>query len=123
MPRVRPRISWLPAADLSQMPSCMRVVFSARRRASMMISPMTSSTTLRVLECGALKTATLCAVAAGRSTWFVPMQKQPTASRSGAPAKTRSVRWVLDRIPSRETPGSAASSSSSLIDALRSSTS
>ena len=57
MPSVRPRISWLPLADLSQTPSCIRSVFSGSRRASAMISPITSSTTLRVLEYGALKTA------------------------------------------------------------------
>ena len=58
MPKVRPRTSWLLLADLSQMPSCIRCVFSVRRRASDRISPSTSSTTLRVLENGALKTAT-----------------------------------------------------------------
>ena len=47
-----------------------------------MISAITSSTTLRVLENGALKTATPRSAAAARSTWLVPMQKQPTASRS-----------------------------------------
>ena len=57
MPSVRPRTSWLPCADLSQTPSCIRWVFSGSRRASAMISPMTSSTTLRVLEYGALNTA------------------------------------------------------------------
>ena len=47
-----------------------------------MISPITSSTTLRVLEYGALNTATPRSAAAARSTWLVPMQKQPIASRS-----------------------------------------
>ena len=123
MPSVRPRISWLPAADLSQMPSCMRTVFSTRRRASTMISPMTSSTTLRVLEYGALKTATVRRAAAARSTWLVPMQKQPTASRSVPASSTRSVMVVLERIPSRSMPGRACTSSSSDIAALRRSTS
>ena len=58
MPSVRPRISWLPLADLSHTPSCIRWVFSGSLRASAMISPSTSSTTLRVLENGALNTAT-----------------------------------------------------------------
>ena len=79
-------------------------VFSASRRASTMISPITSSTTLRVLEYGALKTATPRSAAAARSTWLVPMQKQPIASRSGAASSTRGVIVVLDRIPSRSTP-------------------
>ena len=52
------------------------------RRARAMISPMTSSTTLRVLEYGALKAATPRGAAASRSIWLVPMQKAPTASRS-----------------------------------------
>ena len=39
-----------------------------------MISPITSSTTLRVLEYGALKAAIPRAAAAARSTWLVPMQ-------------------------------------------------
>ena len=82
MPSVRPRISWLPLADLSQTPSCIRSVFSGSRRASAMISPITSSTTLRVLEYGALKTAMPRSAAASRSTWLVPMQKQPIATRS-----------------------------------------
>ena len=47
-----------------------------------MISAMTSSTTLRVLEYGALKTAMPRSAAASRSTWLVPMQKQPIATRS-----------------------------------------
>ena len=42
-----------------------------------MISPMTSSTTLRVLEYGALNVAMPRSAAASRSTWFVPMQKHP----------------------------------------------
>ena len=83
------------------MPSCIRWVFSGSRRASAMISPITSSTTLRVLEYGALKTATPRSAAAARSTWLVPMQKQPTASRSVAASSTRGVILVLDRMPSR----------------------
>ena len=57
-----------------------------------MISPITSSTTLRVLEYGALKTAMPRSAAAARSTWLVPMQKQPIATQVGAqPSRTRSV--------------------------------
>ena len=105
MPSVRPRTSWLPLADLSQTPSCIFWVFSGSRRASAMISPITSSTTLRVLEYGALKTAIPRSAAAVRSTWLVPMQKQPIASRSPAASSTRGVMWVLERIPSICTPG------------------
>ena len=123
MPSVRPRTSWLPAADLSQTPACIFAVFSGSRRASAMISPITSSTTLRVLEYGALKTATPRSAAAARSTWLVPMQKQPIASRSSAASRTRGVIVVLERMPSRWTPSSAATSSSSESDPARSSTS
>ncbi len=113
MPRVRPRTSWLPFADLSQTPSCIFSVFSVSRRASAMISPITSSTTLRVFEYGALKTAMPRSAAATRSTWLVPMQKQPIACRSVAASSTRGVMWVLERMPSRSTPGSVSTSSSS----------
>ena len=43
-----------------------------------MISASTSSATLRVLENGALNTGMPRSSAAARSTWLVPMQKQPT---------------------------------------------
>ena len=48
------------------MPSCMRSFFSVSRRVSAMISAIASSTTLRVLENGALKTATPRAAAAAQ---------------------------------------------------------
>ena len=48
-----------------------------------MISAIASSTTERVFENGALNTATPRFAAAARSTWLVPMQNAPTASRSG----------------------------------------
>src|ERR1700712_34079 len=123
MPRVRPRNSWLPRADLSQMPSCIRWVFSTSRRVSAMISPSTSSTTLRVLEKGALKTATPRSAASMRSTWLVPMQKHPIARRSFPASSTSAVILVLERIPSRDTPGRASASSSAESDPGRSSTS
>ena len=59
------------------------------RRISMTISPMVSSATLRVLENGALKTGMPSAAAASRSTWSVPMQKQPTAISGPALRSTR----------------------------------
>lgn len=42
-----------------------------------MTSEMTSSATERELENGELKTAIPARAAASRSTWLVPMQKQP----------------------------------------------
>ena len=57
---------------------------SVSRRVSAMISAIASSTTLRVLENGALNTAMPRSEAAGRSIWLVPMQNAPIASRSGA---------------------------------------
>ena len=123
MPRVRPRNSWLPRADLSHTPSCIRAFFSGSRRTSAMISPRTSSTTLRVLENGALNTATPRSAAAVRSTWLVPMQKQPTASRSLPASSTSGVIVVFDRIPSTDTPDRASASSGPLIAPERASTS
>ena len=61
---------------------------SVRCRAIEMISAMASSTTLRVLEYGALNTARPRADAAVRSIWLVPMQKAPTASSPGARSST-----------------------------------
>ena len=57
-------------------------------RISMMISPITSSATLRVLEKGALNTGMPRLRAERRSTWLVPMQKQPTAIRRSAASST-----------------------------------
>ena len=113
MPSFLPRTSCAPLADLSQVPWCIFAFFSGSRLAIEMISAIASSTTLRVLENGALNTATPRLAAAARSTWFVPMQNAPTASRSGAAAKTRSVTWVCDLMPRRLMPWSASMSSSS----------
>lgn len=57
-----------------------------------MISPMTSSATERELEKGELKTAIPCLAAWTRSTWFVPIQKQPMA-RSYRSAPHRNHSW------------------------------
>jgi hypothetical protein len=46
---------------------------------------MTSSATERELEKGELKTGMPALAALRRSTWFVPMQKQPTTSSCRAP--------------------------------------
>ena len=101
MPSLRPRTSWLPAADLSQWPMCICAFFSGSRRAIAMISANASSTTLRVLENGALNTATPRLLAAARSIWLTPMQNAPTAVSCGAAARTRSVTCVPDLMPSR----------------------
>jgi len=114
MPSVRPRTSWLPSAALSHTPACIPVFFSVSRRVNAMISATASSTTLRVLEKGALKTGTPAAAAADRSTWSVPMQKAPIAINRGAALTAAALTDVLDRIPSRCTsPMRAISSSSS----------
>jgi len=73
---------------------------SVSRRVSAMISARTSSTTLRVLENGALKTAIPRCDAAVRSIWLTPMQNAPMASRLGAASSTRAVMCVPDRMPS-----------------------
>ena len=113
MPRVRPRTSCAPSADLSQTPACISSFFSVSRRVRAISSAIASSTTLRVLENGALNTVTPCSVADSRSIWLVPMQKAPMASRFGAALSTLSVTWVLDRMPSRCTPSRASISSAS----------
>ena len=88
-----------------------------------MISPSTSSTTLRVFENGALNTASPRSAAAARSTWLVPMQKHPTARRSLPASSTSGVIVVFERMPSTDTPASASASSGPLIAPERSSTS
>ncbi len=70
-------------ADLSHTPACSAVSRSVSLRVSAMISAMASSTTERVLENGALNTATPRSAAAARSIWFVPMQKAPIAAQVG----------------------------------------
>src|SRR5674476_1198193 len=82
IPRVRPRISWEPLADLSQIPLCRAWLLAVTPRVRQIISARASSTTLRVLENGALKTAMPCPAAAARSIWLVPMQNAPIAIRS-----------------------------------------
>ena len=88
-----------------------------------MTSPSTSSTTLRVFENGALNTPIPRSAAAARSTWLVPMQKQPTARRSFPASSTSGVILVLERIPSTDTPDNASASSSALSEPERASTS
>src|ERR1039457_4840094 len=56
-------------------------------RSSRTISASTSSATLRVLENGALNTGIPRSSAAARSTWLVPIQKQPTPTSRAALSK------------------------------------
>ena len=107
MPSLRPRISWLPLADLSQTPACSAALRSVSRRASAMMFATASSTTERVLEYGALKTAVPAAVAVARSIWLVPMQNAPTATQVGRGVEHGARTSVLERMPSSETPSSA----------------
>src|SRR5665647_2264279 len=123
MPSTRPRTSWAPSADLSQIPACRALSRSVSRRIRAITSARAISTTERVLENGALKTATPRWAAARRSIWLVPMQKAPIARRSVACARTRSVTWVLDRMPNSCTPSRAEISSSSSRAPDRASTS
>ncbi|MNT75014.1 hypothetical protein D3C72_2138740 [compost metagenome] len=75
-----------------------------------MASPSTSSATERVFEKGALNTGTPRCMAVSRSTWLVPMQKQPTTRRSGLPDSRLASRWVRERIPATWAPRSASPS-------------
>jgi hypothetical protein len=68
-------------------------------RARQMISAMVSSATERELEKGELKTAMPRRAAVLRSTWLVPMQKQPITMRFLADSRTRAVSLVLERMP------------------------
>src|SRR6266568_3556500 len=81
MPSTLPRISYDPAAALRHFPSWTSRERSPSCRARVMISATIISATLRVLENGALNTGTPRRLAPSRSTWLVPMQKQPTVSR------------------------------------------
>ncbi|GJD92812.1 hypothetical protein BHAOGJBA_6374 [Methylobacterium hispanicum] len=112
MPSVLPRTSTEPMADLSHSPACAPTERGVMRRKSITISPMTSSATERVLEKGALKTGMPRPRAAGRSTWLVPTEKQPTASSRSAAANAASSSWVRERMPRMCTPRSAACSAS-----------
>ncbi|MNL68465.1 hypothetical protein D3C87_1931890 [compost metagenome] len=80
MPSFLPRISKELAALLIQPPRWQEAFFSGIPRSNRIASASTSSATERVLEYGALNTAIPRSRAAFRSTWLVPMQKQPTAT-------------------------------------------
>ena len=70
-------------------------------RSSRMISASTSSATLRVLENGALNTGMPRSSAAARSTWLVPMQKQPTPVSREAFSKNSRPSCVAERMPTK----------------------
>ncbi len=80
----------------------------------MTISAMTISATLRVLEKGALKTATPRFRAWSSAIWLVPMQNAPTAINESAASRTFFVTCVLLRMPRRWMPLSRSQSCSSL---------
>ena len=117
MPSVLPRTSKEFSALLVQPWRCRIAFFAGMPRISMMTSASTSSATLRVLENGALNTGTPWASAACRSTWLVPMQKQPTAASRGAAFSTSAVSWVRERMP-RKCASAMASCSASPASAL-----
>ncbi len=75
-----PRASKLPTACLFHTPRCALALASGTPRSISSSSPITNSATERVLENGALNTGIPRFAAAFRSTWLVPMQKQPTAT-------------------------------------------
>lgn len=99
LPSVLPLTSQHFALTLFQDPRCISMERSPSWRARTMISAMTSSATLREFAKGELKTAIPSFAAYSRSTWFVPIQKQPTTSRFFASLRTFSVSFVLERIP------------------------
>src|SRR5471032_1766543 len=99
IPSFLPRISKELAALLIQPPRWQEAFFSGMPRSNRIASANTSSATERVLEYGALNTAMPRSRAALRSTWLVPMQKQPTATSFLAWSKISSVSCVRERIP------------------------
>lgn len=99
LPSVFPRTSQHLLLTLFHVPWCISIERSPSCRARAIISPMINSATLRELLKGELKTAIPCAAAYCRSTWFVPMQKQPMETRFLASARTRALSFVLERIP------------------------
>ncbi len=112
MPRVRPRTSRAPLTVLRHTPARASAAFSGTRRISMMISPITSSATERVLEYGALNTGMPRRFAACTSTWLVPMQKQPMQNSRSAAASTSAESRVRERMPTTWASRISASRSS-----------
>ena len=77
----------LPVAleTLFHTPLCISIERSHSCRESPTISAMTSSATERELEKGELNTGIPAFAAVSRSTWLVPMQKQPMQSSYTGP--------------------------------------
>ena len=80
IPSTLPRASTEPTADLNHSPRCALALFSGIPRSNNSVSPITNSATERVFEKGALKTGMPRFCAAFKSTWLVPIQKQPIAT-------------------------------------------
>lgn len=99
MPSVLPRTSQHPDDTLFQVPRCISAERSVSCRARQTISAIVSSATERELEKGELKTAIPREAAVVRSTWLVPMQKQPTTMRFLAAFRTCAVSLVFERMP------------------------
>ena len=78
-----------------------------------MISPMASSATERLFECGSLKTAMPRSLEAARSILSTPMQNAPTATSSGAASSTAAEMRVFERAPKIEAPRIFCTSSAS----------
>ena len=71
----------------------------AQKVDGMMISANDNSATLRVFANGALNTGMPACAAPGKSTWFVPIQKQPTAVRRSAASMAAASSCVRERMP------------------------
>src|SRR3569623_1185950 len=99
MPSVFRRTSSEPVAVFGHSPRCACALRHGMPRIRKMVSASTSSATLRVLENGALYSGSPFCCAAARSTWLVPMQKQPSPTSFSAALNPSAVIWVAERIP------------------------
>ena len=99
IPSVFPRTSQQPAETLFQTPWCISMLLSLICLAKVMISAMTSSATDLEFENGELNTQIPLLAAYWRSTWLVPIQKQPMTMRFFACLRTLAVNFVFERIP------------------------
>jgi hypothetical protein len=78
-----------------------------------MISPIASSATDRLFECGSLNTPIPRSLEAARSILSTPMQNAPTETSSGAASSTAAVMRVFERTPRIEVPRTFSASSRS----------
>ena len=97
-------------------PSCIRWDLSGSLRANAMISASTSSTTLRVLENGALKTATPRSGRMAEVDLVGPDAEAPDRQQVLPASSTCGVMVVVGGSPSTDTPASRSDSSSSLSE-------